>query len=151
MPFPHIDHCIICDSARPELGGKSTILGFYGIAPNVDIRVPDVRLPIGGLTFFFVGGGGEGSGTLTLEVKESLSGNLVIKVPSQLVNIAHAERTVFPFVLTGLLLFPHAGRYMIRLLKDGNQIFRDTFLFSQGAPEEFAQFGQIAAPPLPKK
>jgi hypothetical protein len=40
---------------------------------------------------------------------------------------------------------------MIRLLKDGNQIFRDTFLFSQGAPEEFAQFGQIAAPPLPKK
>jgi hypothetical protein len=150
MPFPHIDHCIICDSARPELGGKSTILGFLGIAPNVDIRVQDVGLPLGGITFFFVGGAGEGSGTLALEITD-WSGKPTISVPPQPVNVTRAERVNFPFVLSGLIKFPHAGRYVIRLLKDGNQIFKDTFLFSQGSPEEFAQFAQVGAQIQPKK
>ncbi|MGP0018820.1 MAG: hypothetical protein ACLPHP_09655 [Candidatus Sulfotelmatobacter sp.] len=47
MPFPTFDFCIICDIVRPELGGKSILLGFYGLAPNVDITVPDVNRPMG--------------------------------------------------------------------------------------------------------
>jgi hypothetical protein len=149
MPFPHIDHCIICDLARPELGGKSTILGFYGIAPNVDIRVQNINLPMIGLTFFFVGGAGAGSGSLSLEVKELLSGSGIISTPPQPIDIRDAQRTIFPFVLSGGLRFPHAGRFVIQLLKDGSQIYRDTFLVSQGDPEEFTQFGQAGGVPIP--
>ncbi len=150
MPFPHIDQCIICDSARPELGGKSTILGFYGIAPNVDIRVQNLEIPLGGITFFFVGGAGEGAGNLVLEVKD-WSGTLIFSLPPHPVDIKRAERINLPFVISGLIKFPRTGRYVIRLLKDGNQIFRDTFMFSVGSPEEFAQFGLMGGQLVPKK
>jgi hypothetical protein len=146
MPFPHIDHCIICELTRPELGGKSTILGFYGIAPNVDIRLQDARLPITGLTFFFVAGAGEGTGSLTLEVND-WSGNPVISIPPHPIDLKQAERSNLVFGLAGLIKFPHVGKYLIRLLKDGDQIFRDSFKVSEGSPEEFAQFGAQVQPP----
>jgi hypothetical protein len=147
MPFPHIDHCIICESIRPEAGGKSTILGFYGITPNVDIRLQNADLPIAGLSFLFVAGAGEGAGSLTLEVKD-WSGNPEVVAPPTQIDLRKADRSNLAFGLAGLIKFPHTGRYMIRLTKDGNQIFRDSFMVSQGSPEEFAQFG---LQPLPKK
>jgi hypothetical protein len=45
MPFPTFDYCIICDMIRPELGGKYILLGFYGLAPNVELTVPDMNRP----------------------------------------------------------------------------------------------------------
>ena len=46
MPFPNFDYCIICEMVRPELGGKSILLGFHGLAPNVDLRVQDINRPV---------------------------------------------------------------------------------------------------------
>ena len=46
MPFPTFDYCIICEIIRPELGGKSILLGFYGLAPNVEIIVQDINRPV---------------------------------------------------------------------------------------------------------
>jgi hypothetical protein len=43
MSFPTFDYCIMCDIIRPELGGKSILLGFYGLTPNVDLAVPDIN------------------------------------------------------------------------------------------------------------
>jgi hypothetical protein len=42
MPFPKFSYCIVCDALRPELAGKATILGFYGLAPNVNILMVKV-------------------------------------------------------------------------------------------------------------
>jgi hypothetical protein len=46
MPFPTFDYCIICEIIRPELGGKSILLGFYGLAPDVDLSVQDMNRPV---------------------------------------------------------------------------------------------------------
>lgn len=37
MPFPRSEYCIVCEGVRPELGGKLTIFGFYGLSPNVEV------------------------------------------------------------------------------------------------------------------
>ena len=46
MPFPNFSYCIICETIRPEMGGKLSILGFYGIAPSVEVVVVNPTLPV---------------------------------------------------------------------------------------------------------
>ncbi len=46
MPFPQFSYCIVCEGVRPEVGGKLTILGFYGLTPNVEIAVANPNLPL---------------------------------------------------------------------------------------------------------
>ncbi len=43
MTFPNFDACVICDIIRPELGGKSILIGYYGVTPNVDITIQDIN------------------------------------------------------------------------------------------------------------
>lgn len=51
MPFPNFNYCLICDLLHPEGGGKVTILGFYGLAPNVEVALGNLAQPLN-LTFF---------------------------------------------------------------------------------------------------
>jgi len=46
MAFPNFHYCAICEIVRPELGGKYILLGFYGVAPAVEIMVADVNRPM---------------------------------------------------------------------------------------------------------
>lgn len=46
MPFPDFDFCIICDGIRPEIGGKFTLLGFFGLAPHVEVATTNPAQPI---------------------------------------------------------------------------------------------------------
>ena len=39
MPFPNFDYCLLCDGVRFEVGNKFTILGFYGLTPNIEVFV----------------------------------------------------------------------------------------------------------------
>jgi hypothetical protein len=46
MPFPQFNSCAVCESIRPELGGKLTLLGFYGFSPTVEIVVGKMGQPL---------------------------------------------------------------------------------------------------------
>jgi len=46
MPFQNFNYCIVCEGLRPELGQKLTILGFFGVAPNVEIVVANPNIPL---------------------------------------------------------------------------------------------------------
>ena len=46
MAHPIFDSCVVCDLVRPELGGKFMLLGFYGVAPNVEIVIQSLNTPI---------------------------------------------------------------------------------------------------------
>src|SRR5260370_17099706 len=46
MPFPNFDFCLICEGIRQELGGKLTILGFFGMTPNVEVAVANPNQPL---------------------------------------------------------------------------------------------------------
>ena len=51
MAFPTVRHCIISEGVRQELGNKATILGFYGITPDVVIGL--AKFPVS-LDLFFL-------------------------------------------------------------------------------------------------
>jgi hypothetical protein len=58
--FPKIDVCLICEAIRPELGSKATLMGFFGIAPDVNIVIPSLPAQIT-LAFLMMCGTGDGS------------------------------------------------------------------------------------------
>jgi hypothetical protein len=47
MSFPKFDYCIVCEILRLELGGKWILLGFHGLAPNVELTIADPNRMIG--------------------------------------------------------------------------------------------------------
>jgi len=47
MPFPNFNYCIICEGIRPEIGGKLTLLGYYGITPFVQVLVVNPNIALG--------------------------------------------------------------------------------------------------------
>jgi hypothetical protein len=55
MVVPKITTCIVCDLVRQEVSNKYLIVGYYGIAPNVEVIIANFDLPVA-LCFFFVGG-----------------------------------------------------------------------------------------------
>jgi hypothetical protein len=57
MDFPKIDACIICEAVRAEPQNKNLLLGFFGIAPHVQVLLKDFNLPAT-LCFVFCGGRG---------------------------------------------------------------------------------------------
>lgn len=54
MPFPKIEHCLVCEDIIPQPSNLSSLLGFYGVAPRVKISVFDFSKPIPRLTLLFL-------------------------------------------------------------------------------------------------
>ena len=46
MAFPAINYCMVCESVRPEMGGKLSVLGLFGLTPVVDIGVLKLDQPL---------------------------------------------------------------------------------------------------------
>ena len=57
MPFPQVRQCLLCEEVRSELGNKISILGFFGILPDVQIGFP-IGLGVAKVVFLLVCGGG---------------------------------------------------------------------------------------------
>jgi hypothetical protein len=133
MPFPPIRHCLICEEVRPEVGGKCLILGFFGVAPNVNLIVQDLTKPLEKLCFLLVCEPGEGSYKITMKIAGP-KGEMILAPPevdflfpspSQSVN---AVNTIFG--ISGAQ-FPTAGKYRFILLVQGKEHFATSFDVSQ--------------------
>src|SRR5687768_2887170 len=59
MAFPEVLHCIVCEDVRHEAHRKLTILGMFGILPDVEIRIADITKPIARLSFLVMCGTSE--------------------------------------------------------------------------------------------
>lgn len=70
MPFPEIHNVVLCEEVRPEGRGLSTVLGFYGVLPHVEVIVRDFAPPIR-LGFFFLGGRGDGQYQIRVRLRTS--------------------------------------------------------------------------------
>ena len=55
MAFPKIRHCLVCEGVREEINRKRSVLGFYGVTPDVEIMLEDFARPMGHLVFFSSG------------------------------------------------------------------------------------------------
>lgn len=136
MPFPKIRHCLVCEDLRLEKGNKATILGFYGVAPDVAIKVQDLKLPLQSIMFMFIGGEGEGQFKITLqilnndgvEVKQFPEIDFKIEPPS-------ARTSIISFSLRNFT-FGASGAYTVRLSVDGTVQYETTLEIQQAKPED---------------
>lgn len=140
MAFPQIRACLIAEDAREERYRKLTILGFYGITPDVEILVKDITKPIESITFILLGssaGGGKYQirPRLLSELREELvrATPSEIEIPSPPTPSGHIN-LIIHFASP---IFPREGLYKFILEVDGQQHYETTFGVRLGQPQEF--------------
>jgi hypothetical protein len=134
MPFPPIRHCLICESVRLEVGRKTTLLGFYGVAPEVSLRQLDFRIPVQ-IAFVLICDAGQGTYQISVRIVGQ-SGTPVMELPPVSVTIPPGPRAQLNLVVGGVV-FPRAGRYTLQVLSDQSVIYETSFEMEQGEESEF--------------
>lgn len=116
----------------------ATLLGCYGITPDVVILVKDFGLPIRRLTFYLLGTKGEGSFKVSTKFLNEV-GDVIFGGPEATMDVAFPGETKrFNMVATfDQLRFPGPGKYEFILLVDGQEHYRAKFEVDQGKPEDF--------------
>jgi len=135
--------CLICDSVREEALNKLTLLGFLGVVsapglvslPTADVRLQDPNLPLGELTFIFIGSASGSSGKTDLAYEIFDWSDKLVFGHSQTQEVKIGERSTFVFNIR-LLKFPNTGRYKIRMRVDGRPVYTGEFLISQSSRSE---------------
>ncbi len=147
MPFPNFNYCLVCEGLRPELGGKLTLLGFYGLAPNVEIVIINHNLPVN-LTFLagfpavqeirpYVG---------SLVVTKP-NGNIAFQAPPIPLNIVEGRGGVFGAAC--IIAPPHVvGRHSVQILVNNEEKLRTDFNLRFPQPGELSAMG-VPVPPSP--
>jgi|SRR6185437_2107238 len=130
MAFPKINHCIVCDDVRLEPGGKASILGFYGIVPDVELGIADFTKPVPKLCFMFIGGQSSGTSHVefsasgaALEAESSVNADIPIEQGS--------KRAVFVFAISPVK-FRAPGECRVTLRADGEIRYNQVFAVVQG-------------------
>ena len=139
MAFPKIDACIVCEDLRQEKARKTTILGFFGLIPYVEISIRDFNQPLERLAFLLMGGPGEGTFSVALDLLDP-SGKQILPLPLPTVQIPYVKsekRSQFGFAIAPLKLTT-SGEYKLRILVDGKPHYEAPFVARQGKEEEFA-------------
>src|SRR5947208_16942469 len=88
MPFPAIRYCLVCEATRAEPFGKMSLLGFYGLAPDVQIAVKDFAQPLQ-LAFVFVGNAVGAGGQYSVQFRlTEAAGAPVVAPPASPTDLA---------------------------------------------------------------
>lgn len=135
MAFPDILHCLVCEGSRPEPFGKSTLLGFYGVAPDVEIAVKDPSIPVL-LALVFIGGIPAESSSHALRLEFAGPKEILFEAPSTEIQVKPKKRLVMHIQLPPLQL-AETGEYEVRLFVDGGQHYREKFIVRRATPEDF--------------
>jgi len=134
MAFPIFEYCVICEVVRPELGGKFILLGFYGVAPNVEIAIPDINRPV--FLSFIAGSGPIVDVTTSYDWVVAVSrpdGVTIFQTPPQRLVVAEGKGVILPI---GFNIAPPilTGRYSLRTLVNGDLKLDTSFAIRTGTP-----------------
>jgi len=149
MPFPPIRYWLVCEAVRVEERGKATLLGFYGISPDVTILLPVFPAPLAQLAFYLLGGQGQGDFDISTRLVDE-AGAVVTETPMAHVVIAPPAGEIYinlNIQLTGVIL-PHAGTYRFSLIVNGEEHSSATFRVRQQAPPAVPPMATLAQQPL---
>jgi hypothetical protein len=137
MPFPQINYCLVCEGVRQELGGKFSLLGFFGATPNVDVGVGRLDQPLQ-LAFLF-GFGPVTDATQAYNYTISVLNpdrSVLFQTPAAKINVILNKPglilTAFPFIPKT------SGLRTITVVVNGETRFESTFMIRQGTPQELA-------------
>lgn len=142
MAFPTICHCLICEDVRPEVRGKFTILGLYGVAPDVQIRLKELGKRIERLSFQLLGTTPDETRKYLVKPEVVGPDGEVIQPPKDApgfeFEVKKAEAGQFALSLTlPQVLFTREGTHAFVLKVDGEEHYRAEFSVAQGMPGEF--------------
>src|SRR5713226_6548966 len=140
MSFPKINYCLICEDVRLERGNKSTILGFYGITPDVEVGVADLTKHIDRLMFLLIGGIAKGPAAHSayfqvLDDRQAVvseSPKLTVELPDKVEG-----RSVFAFGVPRVV-FGKPGTFAFKLFIDGREHYKTTFQARTATPAELS-------------
>jgi hypothetical protein len=139
MPFPNSEFCIICEGIRPEIGGKVTILGFYGMAPHVEILVPvlgastSVSFLIG-----FAPPETDASQNQSYFTLTAPSGNRLSYTAPGLLRGVPGKRIVMAYAST---FIPESGQHILRVYGDTEIVYETTFSVRAATADEIRDAG----------
>jgi hypothetical protein len=142
VPFPRIKHCIIAEDVRLEQAGKSSILGFYGIAPDVQLTLKFLDKPLDRLVLMFIGGTGSGNYKFHLQLSKP-NGEPVLNLPEGAVTVPSIEGIANTNFILGFSNLPlqQEGTYRIKLISSDGVQFETTFEVKQATPEQVIKLG----------
>jgi hypothetical protein len=126
MPFPPIRHCLVCEEVRLEGPGKSSILGFYGIAPNVSLAIQDLSKPLERLSFLLVCEPGEGDHKVSVKI-EGPKGEPILTTPEADFSFPPSPQPVNLAIAIAQVRFPTVGRHRFVLFVQGSEHFHTFF------------------------
>ena len=133
MPFPLIRHCLICEEVRPEVKGKLSILGFYGVTPDVSIRIQDLAKPIERLCFLLVSGPGDGDHKVSIRI-EGPAGELVFTGPESDFSFPSSPQPLNLVITVALIPFAVFGRHRFVFVVQGSEMFQTSFEIQKEIP-----------------
>ncbi len=133
---PKINYCIVCDDVRTEIHNKITLLGFFGVTPDVEIIVKDFNKPIEKITFVISAGKGKGSYPVSCEILDYKS-EIIKSFPEKNLELLPDKGTTFGIVLNNIT-YPGPGKYTLKILL-GKETFTTYFHMLQGKPEDFGK------------
>jgi hypothetical protein len=144
MPFPKSDFCIVCEAIRPEAAGKATILGFYGLAPNVELLTEKMGIPLP--VCFMVG-------FLPIAITDPLiiyehfftftspNGTVLVQTPpSPINNAAPGARVIVAFQAVAVPF--ESGRHTLRVTVDKAIVLETSILIRLATNEELRRAGK---------
>jgi hypothetical protein len=113
---------LVCDSARQEVGGKATLIGFFG-SEEVWIA-KGTPLPVGfPVSFVFVFRDGEGSFSATVELL-SPSKVQIGGVQTMPTVIKESRKSATVMINIPMFVFTELGTYTVILSLDGTRYTR---------------------------
>ena len=133
---PEFHSCLVCEGVREEVRGKLTLLGFFGICPDVDIHIARLDQP-SVLVFLVAGGPGNGQFNASFEVLDSETNRILVSSAPGSLTAVPQSRTLA--VITLPVVFGHAGQFALRFNLDGVPRFVGYFQVSQAPSAMFAQ------------
>jgi hypothetical protein len=130
---PHIDFCLVCEGIRPEVGGKATILGLFGMLPRVRIGISQWGQPL--IIMFLLGThGGKGKSLLQARVMNPDGTELIASEPTEMTP--NADDSLNTNVGFGFMpiSFLQEGNHEFHLSINGNEVYQQSFLVHRSSP-----------------
>lgn len=149
MAFPDFSYCIICEIVRPELGGKFILLGFYGLAPNVEILIPDLNRPV--FLSVLAGSPPVDDANTSYDLMTTVSrpdGITIFQTPPHRLVVSQGKGVAVPL---GFSMAPPilTGLYSVRLAINGETKLETTFALRPSALPPFDQNRQVSKTSAP--
>jgi hypothetical protein len=129
-----VKHCLICEDSRREPNSKVTLLGFYGVAPDVTILVFAFGRPIPRLEFFVIGEvDATGEVPFTPEIRDE-TGRVIAGFPESAKVPVTAAGEIQLGVVFQNIVFQEPGTYTFWLGSEGASVYETVFRLAHPPP-----------------